>query len=319
MRAWSLEDEPSFRACEQCFDDWREICEGYCWKADASVLILHRQTPGTRTVLTDPASGADLFDASSLEFPFAAGPRVSLTALDREGWGFEVNYFGIDGWSADDNVPNGSLPSGSALLTVNNGAISPLTLTDAHFESISRLYSTEVNFRRPLFAGISALAGFRWLDMTDQYTARADRLHHGEPVSETITTHNHLFGFQIGADGTLAQKADCWRITGFVKGGIFLDSANQATSLSDRDSAPSPAVSASRDCAAFFGETGIVGYVELSKHLSLSGGYEIMFANGVAQPANQISGTDLTGSTATLDASSGLFYHGATAGLEVTW
>ena len=44
-----------------------------------------------------------------------------------------------------------------------------------------------------------------------------------------------------------------------------------------------------------------------------------MFVNGVAQPANQISGTNLTTSAAVVDASSGLFYHGATAGLEVTW
>ena len=59
-----------------------------------------------------PDDGANLFDATRLEFPFAAGPRVSLTALDCEGWGFEVNFFGIDGWSATTDIPNGSLPSG---------------------------------------------------------------------------------------------------------------------------------------------------------------------------------------------------------------
>ena len=44
-----------------------------------------------------------------------------------------------------------------------------------------------------------------------------------------------------------------------------------------------------------------------------------MFVNGVAQPVNQLSGTNLANSTATVDASAGLFYHGATAGLELTW
>ena len=44
-----------------------------------------------------------------------------------------------------------------------------------------------------------------------------------------------------------------------------------------------------------------------------------MFVNNVAQPVNQLAGTNLANATATVDASSGLFYQGATAGLEVTW
>ena len=138
-------------------------------------------------------------------------------------------------------------------------------------------------------------------------------------MSETILTHNHLYGFQIGADGTLAQEADRWRISGFVKGGIFLNNADQATSLSDPGGLGSLAVNNNNVGAAFFGETGIVGYFQITKHLSASGGYQVMFVNGVAQPVNQLAGTNLANSTATVDASSGLFYHGASAGLEVTW
>ena len=50
-------------------------------------------------------------------------------------------------------------------------SVTQIPLTDAHFESIARLYSTEFNFRRPLFGNISILAGFRWLELTDQYLA----------------------------------------------------------------------------------------------------------------------------------------------------
>ena len=165
--AWKT--SPGSRLASTVFQDLCETCEGCTWKADASVLIIHRSTPGTQTVLLDPTTGADLFDASRLEFPFAAGPRVSLTALDCEGWGFEVNYFGIDGWSATNDIPAASLPSGTANLVVDS--VTQVPLTDAHFESIARLYSTEVNFRKPLFGNLSFLAGFRWLEMTDQYLA----------------------------------------------------------------------------------------------------------------------------------------------------
>src|SRR5208337_3658555 len=107
-------DDPVFASCRQYFRDLCETCQGCTWKAEVSALILDRATPGTRAVLFDPTSGANLFDAARLEFPYAAGPRVSLTALDCEGWGFELNYFGVDGWSATKDVPNGSLPSGTA-------------------------------------------------------------------------------------------------------------------------------------------------------------------------------------------------------------
>ncbi|MGO9107610.1 MAG: hypothetical protein ACLP9L_00110 [Thermoguttaceae bacterium] len=314
-----LDDDPVFASCRQHFNDLCETCRGCTWKAEASALILHRSTPGTQAVLFEPTSGANLFDASRLEFPYAAGPRVSLTALDCEGWGFELNYFGIDGWSATKDIPNGSLPSGTANLTVDS--VTQLSLTDAHFESTARLYSAEVNFRKPLFANLSLLAGFRWLEMTDKYLAGGTSATTGNTSSETILTHNHLYGFQIGADGPLAQEANRWRINGFVKGGIFLNSADQATSLSDPGGLGSLAVNNNNnnDTAAFFGEAGIVGYFQITKHFSASGGYQVMFINGVAQPVNQLSGTNLANSTATVDVTSGLFYHGASAGLELTW
>ena len=316
-KKWSMDDEPWFKAGAGCFQDLREICEGCTWKADASVLYLHRSTPGSRTLLTDP-SGAGLFDATQLEFPYEAGPRISLTALDCEGWGFEANYFGIDGWSTTTDIPHGSLPSGRAFLVIDS--VNKIPLSDAHFESIARLYSTELNFRRPLSENFSVLAGFRWLEMTDNYLAEGHSFATTHSVTETILTHNNLYGFQIGADGTLAQQPDRWRITGFVKAGIFLNDADQATSLSDPADGVSFAVNSSNQtCAAFFGETGIVGYFQITKHLSASGGYQIMFANNVAQPVNQLAGTNLVNGTATVDVSSGLFYQGATAGLEVTW
>ena len=315
-----LENEPLIRACRPYVQDFCEICQGCTVKADASVLYMHRSSPGSRTLLLDPTTGGDLYDANRLDFLYAAGPRISLTALDCEGWGLEVNYFGIDGWSATNDIPNTALPSGTANLVVDNVTANQISLTDAHFESIARFYSTEINVRRPLFGNFSVLTGFRWLDMTDRYLASGTSAM-GNPVSETIATHNHMFGSQIGIDGTLAKEANRWRINGFIKAGTFLNIANQATSLSDPDipGPGSPAVSNNNAGIAFFGETGVVGYFQITKHLSASGGYQVMFVNNVAQPASQLGSTNLTIPFATVDTSSGLFYHGASAGLEVTW
>jgi hypothetical protein len=315
-RRW-WRDEPFFQECRGYCNDFCDICRGCTFKADADVLIMQRSTPGSRTVLTDATTNADLFGGSNLFFPVAAGPRVSLMALDCEGWGFEVNYFGIDGWSAVNDVSATALPNGGNLAV---DSAEQVFLTTAHFESTARLYSTELNFRKPLICDISLLAGFRWADLTDRYFASGinqDNL----TSSETITTRNHMFGFQMGADGILWKQADCWKITGFVKGGIFCNNAHQGTTLSD----PGPnglgdqAASNSNNVAAFFGEAGIKGYIQFTKHLSASGGYQVIFINNVAQPINQLGGTDLANSAGVVDTSAGLFYHGATVGLEVTW
>ncbi len=306
-----LGDEPMLKDCLPSFQELCEIGAGCSVKAEASALYMHRSAPGSREVLLN-AAGGDAFDATYLQFPFEVGPRVSLTVLDCEGWGCELNYFGIDGWSASGDVPTGGT------LIVDNVTANQVSLTDAHFDSIARFYSSEFNFRRPLFGDLSLLAGFRWLDMTDQYMATGTDTS-ANTVSETIVTHNHMFGSQIGVDGTLPQIADCWRIRGFVKVGTLLNFARQTTALSDPDPPGSNIASGTNTRAAYFGEAGLVAYYQITKHLSASGGYQVMFVGNVAQPVNQLAVTNLTTSSASVDTSSGLFYHGATAGLELTW
>jgi hypothetical protein len=302
---------------EACCQDFWDICQGSTWKADVSVLILERTSPGTRTVLFDPTTGAGIFDASRLNFPVAAGPRVSVTALDCEGWGLEVNYFGIDGWSSVRDFPTTGLPAGGNLAI--DGIQTPLSLTTAHFDSTARLYSGELNFRKPLIGDIAILAGFRWVELADRYYASGMSATTLNTASETILTHNHMYGFQLGADGILAKQPDRWKITGFVKGGIFLNEADQATSLSDPGGLGTQTASNDNHVGAFFGEAGFTGFIQLTKHLSASAGYQVIFINNVAQPVNQIAGMDLATSAAVVDTSAGLFYHGASVGMEVTW
>ncbi len=307
-------------ACEfrDCLKDFCDACRDCTWKADVSFFNVHRSAPGTQSVLFNPADGASLFDASRLLFGFASGPRVSVTALDCEGWGLEVNYFGIDGWSATHNIPAASLPGGGpANILVDS--VTQLSLNDAQFQALSRLYSIEVNFRKPLCGNLSFLAGFRWLEMTDQYNVAGTSATTANIMSESVLTHNHMYGFQVGADGTMAREEGRWRIGGFIKGGIFLDSADQATALNDPGGLGAFAVNNNHLGAAFFGETGVLGYFEITKHVAATGGYQVMFIDSVAQPANQLTQTNLANATANVDMTSGLFYHGAAMGLEVTW
>ena len=194
-----------------------------------------------------------------------------------------------------------------------------MPLSAVQFQSTSFLYSVEINARKPLFGNFSGLIGFRWLDLTDRYLATGTRADTGDAVAEFVQTRNHLFGAQIGADGTVHQVSDRIRINGFLKAGVFYNNANQETFLLDPGGNGSLSVSNSQKQAAFFGEAGLVAYVKITEHVSARAGYQVMFINGVAQPGNQLTLTNLATQTATLDTNSSILYHGANFGLEAAW
>ena len=149
-----IEEDPVFGAYAPYFSDLLEVCEGCSVKAEAGLLLLHRSVPGNATVLLNPTipgvqTGPDRFDSSQLEYTYETGPRISLTVLDCAGWGVELNYFGVNGWSTETTLPTTALVGGMGNLVVDRFT-TPIPLADAHFESIARLYSTEANFRAPL-------------------------------------------------------------------------------------------------------------------------------------------------------------------------
>jgi len=313
-----LEEDPIFGRFAPYVRDCCETWAGCTLKADAEVLLLHREAPGSAPLLLDPNSGATLYDAGRLQFPYSGGQRISLTALDCEGWGVEVNYFGIDSWSFEQNLPDlsGTVNGGVANLVADS--VIQVPLSSVLFQSTSFLYSVEINARKPLFGNIGGLIGFRWLDLTDRLLALGTR-DTGDAVAEFVQTRNHLFGVQIGADGAIKQVCDRVCINGFVKAGVFYNNANQETALSDPAGNGMLSVSNDQKQAAFFGEAGFVGCVQVTQHLTARAGYKVMYVNGVGQPGNQLAGTNLAAQTATLDTNSSILYHGANFGLEVVW
>ena len=82
--------------------------------------------------------------------------------------------------------------------------------------------------------------------------------------------------------------------------------------------------SASTNHAAFVGETGLQCKYQVTKGLLLRAGYEAIWLQGVALAPGQIQETCTTvfaSNCASLgiNCNSGVFYHGATAGLEYSF
>jgi hypothetical protein len=76
-----------------------------------------------------------------------------------------------------------------------------------------------------------------------------------------------------------------------------------------------------RDCTSFVGELNLNLTYSLTRELSIRGGYQLIWIDGVALASEQPSlnsGNFLTPVSA-VDTNNSLFYHGALAGLEWVW
>jgi hypothetical protein len=111
-----------------------------------------------------------------------------------------------------------------------------------------------------------------------------------------------------------------WDVTG--KAGIFGNDVGQRQFVVEFDSNDIPLVLAGpthRDGSrvSFVGELGLSLTYKVSDRLSLRGGYNVMWIEGIALAADQLDFDVLAGTWGTaLRDSGGVFLHGASVGLE---
>ena len=274
-------------------------------------MFLGRSATHGQSLLVNPVGRTDLLNSSDLTFSTEAGPRLDLIRHGPCGWDFEVSYFGIDGWKSQAGFA--SMPAGVA--TLNMDQAMPLPVSSVSFEYGSRLYSTEFNLRHAVNDWLTGLAGFRVVELDENYSVDGMQSI-GQSFSNTIRTHNHLYGFQLGAEayllGNCRFHVDC-----LAKAGIYSNAAGQNDTLLRPASVLDAAANA--NAAAFVGELGLVGTFQLADHLAMRCGYQVMWLDGAALAPRQISVTNLATGVATVDTSGNVIYHGANVGLELRW
>ncbi len=314
----------SGRPCRGCSNN---CCAGYSeccdpqWTVTADALFLRRSASDGQHILFAPLGGAYLLNSSDMGFSCLAGPRLSLIRHRQCAWDLELNYFSITGSHANADFPQSALPGGIGSLIVDDQIFLPVN--EVSFEERSRLYSGEFNLRRPINEWLTTLVGFRWVEFYDNYQAQgleAFVLNPLTPFTHAINTHNNLYGFQIGDDLRLLHLPGRFSMKGIAKIGVFYNRAGQNSNLSaSPDSLGNLSAVTEGSHLAFLGELELMGSYQFTTHVALRGGYQVMWIEGVALAPGQIPVTNLVAGTADIATSGGLFYHGATAGLEVTW
>jgi hypothetical protein len=322
-------------------------CESGCllscyrsrWTAAADFIILDRVGGFNQTLVElvrhqdDPykTTGPEALNATDLHQGFAAGAQIDLIHHGDDGCDFEVLYFQIDGWSSARSVGPVIGPDGHPDWLVMRAPGTFVQLQNAPMQTMvwdydSRLYNAEVNVRRTLWPRVTVLAGLRWDNLSEDFVGvLTPPTAHGKGFFWNTQTKNNLYGLQIGADARLWER-DRFSIDGVLKTGIFDNRVDELTTVRmERIQFPE---SASTNHLAFLGQLGVQCKYQVTRQLSLKAGYEAIWLQGVALAPGQIPATychyDKSPQKTYVEAlgvncASGVFYHGATAGLEYSF
>ena len=312
--------------CTGCCD--QGCCLSYCcprWTASADFIILNRIGSVNQTLVekephhTPSAIGVEVLNADDFHPGFDGGPRVDLIRHGDSGYDLELLYFQIDGWGNPTTIE----PDGDLLVFRAPGDFKQTNeRRGMEWQYASKLYNAEFNVRWNPCCRVTMLAGFRWLDLRENLLGALEPpVFPKESPFWNNTTTNNLYGFQIGADAKIFERGR-FSIDGLLKTGIFDDNVDESTGVSIfKIVRPT---SASTNHAAFVGETGLQCKYQLAKGLLLSAGYEAIWLQGVALAPGQIQETYTTllpvhVRALGVNCDSGVFYHGATAGLEYSF
>jgi hypothetical protein len=324
------------------------------WTVSAEGIVLGRMGGVSRTLVervpgTVPFNatffvpGAEAFNSNQFQQGFSAGPKVSLMYRDDSGYGVELSYFNVFARSATKAIG----PDSPADWLVMRAPGIFWQTQDFPYQAMAwsaatRLYGAEANGRLDLSGRVTMLAGFRWLQLSDNLQGTLTPPDQTAPTWKSAcpdcnifqitsggaagnyppfwntSTTNNLYGVQIGVNGKILELGRL-SLDGLIKIGLFDNHAGQTTGVS-LQKVVYPAHAAT-DRAAFVGEAGLQLKYQLSKALALKAGYEALWFDGVALAPGQIQEIVTLSSVRALGVNCGssVLFQGATFGLEYSF
>jgi hypothetical protein len=299
------------QSCECCLESCRPL-----WTVNAGTLILHRSTPQPSVlVLTSPSRGSmTLLDASDFTFGWDAGVDIGVTRRVDKYEAFdaiEFRYFGIQDWQANTSIitgPRWGFPN-------IPGYFSDSAQIDASYRS--QLHSAELNLQRDSsWNRLTWLAGMRWIGLDERLNLAESFI--GSSMNHTFTTHNNLFGGQIGAALKLWENGGPLHINCVSKAGLYDNSTSNRYEDDDSWGNYNLLCSDRKHQVAFAGDIGLTATYQWTKHVALQGGYQLLWIQGAAIAGDQAQAINYTAHDG-IASNGGVFYHGAMASVNITW
>ncbi|HLY87663.1 MAG TPA: BBP7 family outer membrane beta-barrel protein, partial [Acetobacteraceae bacterium] len=275
---------------------------------------------------------------------FSGGPKIRLTYHDDSGYGFELTYFNVFNQTGTETIGPDN-PASWFLMRAPGGfwQTQDFPYQAMAWSNTTNLYSAEANMRLELLPRVTALAGFRWLQLNDNLQGTLTPSDRTAPSWKTscplcnvfqITpdgpignlppfwnggTTNNLYGVQVGIDADIL-RFDRFSLGGRATIGLFDNNARQSTGVSiEKVVYPSTATA---NGAAFVSEAGLQLKYRVTNGLSLKAGYEVLWLVGVALAPGQIEKTHAAPADVQalgVNHGSNVLFQGATFGLEYSF
>lgn len=293
---------------DEAWTEFEEFGAAPVWTARVGAVILDRSKPED-DVIARPLGGLlEVSAGGDFDFGWSGGVDVYFARETPSGLGVEVRYFNTDFDAAYDYGDTGNLEIGHT--TISN-------LFDVDGTYRSKLHSTEVNLRVPTSERLTWLGGFRWLELSETLNYDIDLL---SLVNNDFrwNTNNHLYGGQLGVDLQLWDLTSPLSINSTLKAGLYGNNADNHFRYKVNNIS---VLQGGRDASdvAFVGDIGVNLSYRVTRHLSLMGGYQLLWVNGVALASDQSAYTLQQLDVDVVTTQGDVFYHGALTGAQVTW
>jgi len=245
-----------------------------------------------------------LMDLRTSRFTVGSGPSDGNEVLS-------VPFFGLSPLGNMENVLQLTDPMGSPNATqATVSIVNRIRFWGSDVNAVVRLLDNDV-------FTLGALAGFRYLDLTEDLTLQADIINSPAAVSvppssilnftDTFATRNQFYGAQVGVNGEVRLGVFFLNVAGKIAAGTMHETviASGATTTNFNGvlgtySVPSTTIPTgiftqatnigrfSQDHFAYVPEVKADLGVELWRRVRLFAGYDFLYASNVVRPGDQI-------------------------------
>ena len=287
------------------------------WTVQADALFLNRSRLPGQTLLVNFLE-APLFNANQFDLPVQIGWQIDVARRLSDDWSLDARYFNLGGQSATSPTISRANGAGVLYRTTAQG-IFPVPL-NSNLAYTSRLQDVEINACRRVNDYLTVLAGVRYLNLDDRILVNQLTVTGGFDAIQHLAALNDMVGFQIGGDAIVLRRGR-FSLDTLLKAGIYDDLARNAFTYDSTALGLHAASGASANNLAFCGELGITLTYDLTERLSIRGGYQLLWLDGVALASQQpsVNPPPLLSPATTVATIGDLFYNGAFAGLEYRW
>ncbi|MGI9469575.1 MAG: hypothetical protein ACR2OA_20805 [Rubripirellula sp.] len=284
----------------------RSNCDGYQpqWLATSRALAFTRVTPSAGVLISDSTNPIRQINRDDLQFDWQLGIDVSIRRIQWNENSFELRFMGIESLVASTTTVTGGPTEIHAAVPV---FASDITSVEAIYES--DLYGVEANWQFVTYCPFQYIAGIRYIGFNERLNTELNSP--TSPVTYRTTTHNDLYGVQVGVTSIPDMPLlDCRWLTWSAKIGLYGNDAEQTSILTGTvgQRADSPA-----DTASFAGEFRIGMEIPLTQCISVSGGYTLFLLERVAVATDQLQATNFFTGTGSDDEGNAVFHGGSVA------